>query len=142
MIDNPDATNDSTQTLSNAVTVSVKTQFLSEQSKPSANRYAYRYEITITNNSKIAVQLMNRHWLITEEAELPKQASTKEIKGTGVIGQQPIIQPTQSFSYASGAIIASPIGTMAGEYEMQTLDGSTFNISIPTFTLIQPHKLH
>ncbi len=138
----PTSTKDDAAALSQAVIVSVKTRFLAEQSQPRANRFVYSYEITITNNSLIPVQLLHRHWLITEEPDAPRPASTKEVDGPGVIGQQPIIQPQQHYSYASGAVITTPIGTMKGHYDMQTLDGLCFKIDIPTFALIQAHKLH
>lgn len=142
MIDSKDTPKSDPKALSSNVEVTVKTRFLTEQSQPAASRFAYSYEITIANNSAEAVQLLNRHWFITEEADIPQNATTKEVKGPGVIGQQPIIASGQQYSYASGAVIASPIGTMKGSYEMQTLKGVSFDVEIPTFALIQPHKLH
>lgn len=128
--------------LSKAVTVNVRTRYLTEQSQPGHNRFVYSYEITITNNSPHRVQLLSRHWLITEEAPAHGQPSTKEVKGPGVIGQQPIIEPQQSYTYSSGSVITTPIGTMKGSYQMQTLEGEKFDIEIPLFALIQPNKLH
>ncbi|WP_053980908.1 Co2+/Mg2+ efflux protein ApaG [Marinagarivorans algicola] len=138
----PTSAKDETTALSQAVTVSVQTRFLAEQSQPRANRFVYSYEITISNNSLVPVQLLHRHWLITEEADAPHPPTTQKVDGPGVIGQQPVIQPQQHYRYASGAVITTPIGTMTGHYDMQTLEGLSFKVSIPTFALIQAHKLH
>lgn len=123
--------------LSDTINVQVKTRYLSEQSRPDQSRYVYAYTITIANKGSAPAQLISRHWLISDEKD-----QTKEIKGPGVIGEQPVIQPGKSHTYSSGVVMETAVGTMAGSYQMQTLDGENFNAAIPTFTLIQPSKLH
>lgn len=123
--------------LSDTINVHVKTRYLSEQSRPDQSRYVYAYTITIANNGPSPTQLISRHWIISDEKD-----QIKEIKGPGVIGEQPVIQPGKSHTYSSGVVMETAVGTMAGSYQMQTLDGEHFDATIPTFTLIQPSKLH
>ncbi|BCD99271.1 Co2+/Mg2+ efflux protein ApaG [Marinagarivorans cellulosilyticus] len=123
--------------LKDTIEVQVKTRYLREQSRPEQSRYVYAYTITISNKGNTSAQLISRHWIITDEKD-----QTKEIKGPGVIGEQPIIKPGLSHTYSSGVVMETAVGTMAGSYQMQTLDGDTFEAVVPTFTLIQPSKLH
>lgn len=123
--------------LKDTIEVQVKTRYLREQSRPDQSRYVYAYTITISNKGSVPAQLISRHWIITDEKD-----QTKEIKGPGVIGEQPIIKPGLSHTYSSGVVMETAVGTMAGSYQMQTLDGDNFDAVIPTFTLIQPSKLH
>lgn len=123
--------------LKDTIEVQVKTRYLREQSRPEQSRYVYAYTITISNKGNTPAQLISRHWIITDEKD-----QTKEIKGPGVIGEQPIIKPGLSHTYSSGVVMETAVGTMAGSYQMQTLDGDTFDAVVPTFTLIQPSKLH
>lgn len=123
--------------LKDTIEVQVKTRYLREQSRPDQSRYVYAYTITISNKGSVPAQLISRHWIITDEKD-----QTKEIKGPGVIGEQPIIKPGLSHTYSSGVVMETAVGTMAGSYQMQTLDGDNFEAVIPTFTLIQPSKLH
>ena len=140
MIDSADEK--TSNSLSEAITVTVYTHYLNEQSQPKNAHYVYSYTITITNHNDVPVQLLSRHWVITEEGQLGKKSQIKEVKGPGVVGQQPVIQPHKSYSYTSGVVMESSIGTMTGSYQMQTLEGLAFEVVIPAFTLIPPYKLH
>ena len=119
------------------VTVSAQTQYLPEQSDESANRYVFAYTITIRNAGMIAAQLISRHWIITDS-----QGLVQEVRGLGVIGAQPTLQPGEKFEYTSGASIATPVGTMRGSYQMVAADGTRFEATIPQFTLSVPRVLH
>lgn len=128
---------DSLNALADAIGVRVNCQYLEQQSQPTIPRHAFAYTITISNHSSETVQLMHRHWIITDENH-----QIREVRGAGVVGQQPIIAPGHSYTYSSGAMIESRAGTMAGTYTMQTPDGRDFTVTIPTFTLIPPTSLH
>lgn len=119
------------------VSVSAKTTYLNEQSQPEKNRFAFAYTITIENHSDEAAQLLNRHWFITDSNN-----QIQEVKGTGVVGQQPRILPGDSFSYSSAAVLETQAGTMEGNYEMQNDNGEIFNVPIPAFALTRPQSLH
>jgi ApaG protein len=122
---------------SDDIKIAVNTQFLSERSEPSAHRYAFAYTIEITNCSDQSVTLLNRHWHITDDNN-----RVEEVRGDGVVGQQPVIHPGQTFHYTSGAIIGTEIGTMHGSYEMLGADGARFKANIPPFLLSPPHTIH
>ncbi len=100
-------------------------------------QYAFAYRITVTNRGDQAVQLLNRHWIITHG-----DGHIEEVKGEGVVGQQPRLEPGQAFSYTSGALIPTPNGSMAGTYEFVTDAGETFFATIPEFVLAAPESLH
>ncbi len=119
------------------ITVNVKTQYLAEHSQPASKRFAFAYTITIANNSAQAVQLLRRHWIITDG-----NRKIEHVRGDGVIGQQPWIAPQKSFTYTSGAILETPVGTMEGSYEMQHEGGACFEALIPRFSLNKPGALH
>jgi ApaG protein len=119
------------------VAVSVQTQYLPEQSDESGGRYVFAYTITIRNAGSIAAQLISRHWIITDS-----QGLVQEVRGLGVVGAQPLLQPGESFEYTSGTSIATPVGTMRGTYQMLAADGSRFEAPIPEFTLSVPRVLH
>jgi ApaG protein len=119
------------------VAVSAQTQYLPEQSDESANRYAFAYTITIRNAGQFAAQLISRHWIITDA-----QGLVQEVRGLGVVGAQPLLQPGESFEYTSGASIATPVGTMRGSYQMVAEDGARFEAEIPEFTLAVPRVIH
>lgn len=121
----------------NPIHIDVKTQYLDDQSDPDNQRFVFSYFITITNNDEEAVQLLRRHWTITDGDQ-----KTQEVEGEGVIGEQPMINPGDSFSYTSGTIIATEVGSMRGFYTMRTLSGTEFDTPIPTFTLALPNSLH
>jgi ApaG protein len=113
------------------------TQYLADQSDESAGRYVFAYTITIRNSGSVAAQLVSRHWIITDA-----QGAVQEVRGLGVVGAQPLLQPGESFEYTSGASIATPVGTMRGSYQMVAQDGTRFEAPIPQFTLSVPRTLH
>jgi ApaG protein len=119
------------------ISIQVKTQYLAEHSSPTMQRYAFAYSISITNNGDQPVQLLRRHWIITDG-----NRKVEEVRGDGVVGQQPWIAPQQSFHYTSGAVLETPVGTMEGSYSMQQENGDTFKALIPRFTLSKPGSLH
>ena len=119
------------------IDISVQTQYLAEQSDPDSDRYAFAYTIGIENNSAEAVQLLSRHWIITDDNN-----QVEEVRGEGVVGLQPLIQPGQKFVYTSGAILTTQFGTMQGSYKMAKPDGSRFDAAIPAFLLSRPHSVH
>ena len=117
--------------------IDVQTRYLPDQSDEQADRYVFAYTITIRNTGTIAAQLISRHWLITDGNH-----DVQEVRGLGVIGEQPKLDPGQSFQYTSGASIATPVGTMRGSYQMMAADGTRFDAPIPEFTLSIPRVLH
>lgn len=119
------------------VTVTVRTEFIPEQSNLEQDRYVFAYTITLANTGNIAAQLISRHWLIAD-ANLQNQ----EVRGLGVVGEQPLLQPGESFEYTSGCVINTPVGTMHGSYQMVADDGTKFDAPIEKFTLIMPRVLH
>jgi ApaG protein len=119
------------------VSVTSQTQYLPEQSDESGGRYVFAYTITIRNGGRLAAQLISRHWIITDS-----QGLVQEVRGLGVVGTQPLLQPGESFEYTSGTSIATPVGTMRGTYQMLAADGSRFEAAIPEFTLSVPRVLH
>jgi ApaG protein len=119
------------------VDIQVRTQYLSQQSDPARRSYAFAYTITITNQRSEAVQLLGRHWIITDQNN-----KVEEVRGSGVVGQQPLIQPGQSYQYSSGAVIETETGDMRGSYTMTTASGERFEAPIPLFILAVPHMLH
>lgn len=119
------------------VSVKAQMQYLAEQSDESGGRYVFAYTITIRNAGSLAAQLISRHWIITDS-----QGLVQEVRGLGVVGTQPLLQPGESFEYTSGTSIATPVGTMRGSYQMLAADGSRFEAAIPEFTLSVPRVLH
>jgi ApaG protein len=119
------------------ITVSTRTAFLPEQSDVNAARYVFAYTITIKNTGTVPAQLISRHWVITDA-----ENQVQEVRGAGVIGEQPLLRPQESFEYTSGAAIATPVGTMRGSYQMVAEDGVRFDAPIPEFTLSMPRVLH
>ena len=119
------------------VDISVSTRYLEEHSDPEVDRYAFAYTIGIENRSDEAVKLLSRHWIITDDNE-----HVEEVRGSGVVGLQPLIKPGQRFVYSSGAVLATEFGTMQGSYEMERPDGETFAAEIPAFLLARPNRVH
>jgi len=113
-----------------AFQVEVKPQFLPEQSAPEQGLYSFAYTITIRNTGEVAAQLVARHWIITNEL-----GETEEVKGLGVVGQQPLLQPGESFEYTSGCRLRTASGTMQGSYFCVAEDGERFDVAIPEFVL-------
>ena len=120
-----------------AIEVTAVARFVPEQSDVAANRYVFAYHITIRNTGSVTAQLVSRHWIITDA-----EGAVQEVKGAGVVGQQPVLQPGEQFEYTSGCTIASPVGTMKGSYQMVTEDGTHFDAPIAEFTLAMPRTLH
>ncbi|MDT8398049.1 MAG: Co2+/Mg2+ efflux protein ApaG [Pseudomonadales bacterium] len=119
------------------IAISVSTRYLQQQSDPVKRNYAFSYTITITNNRDEPVKLLSRHWIISTDND-----HVEEVKGKGVVGLQPIIEPGGSFQYSSGTVIGSEIGDMRGGYTMQSSNGETFEAPIPLFVLALPHMIH
>ena len=119
------------------IRVDVDTSYLEDQSDPKERRYVFSYTITIRNEGSVPARLLTRHWIITDS-----QGLVQEVRGLGVVGTQPLIQPGESFEYTSGTSIATPVGTMRGSYQMLAADGSRFEAAIPEFTLSVPRVLH
>ena len=118
-------------------TVSVKTQYLAEQSNPDRSNYVFAYTITIRNTGRVAAQLISRHWVIVDANN-----DVEEVRGLGVIGHQPLLQPGEQFEYTSGTALATPQGTMRGAYFCVAEDGEQFEAKIPEFVLSLPSTLH
>lgn len=119
------------------ITVVPRATYIPEQSDADADRYAFAYTITITNTGDVPAQLLSRHWIITDANNL-----VQEVKGQGVVGAQPKLKPGESFEYTSGSMLATPVGTMRGTYQMVAEDGTRFDAPIPEFTLSVPRVLH
>ncbi len=119
------------------IEVSVSTRYLADQSEPEAGRYVFSYTIAVANVGTVAAQLVSRHWIITDA-----DGAVQEVRGLGVVGQQPLLQPGQSFEYTSGCALATSVGTMKGSYQMTAEDGTQFETPIPEFLLSAPRTLH
>lgn len=125
-----------TRELSNNVDIQVRTAYLEEQSDPDSHRFVFSYHITIRNNNSVAVKLLSRKWLITDGNE-----NVQEVQGEGVVGEQPVIAPGSSYSYTSGTVLSTEVGSMQGYYNMMAGELS-FRAPIQAFTLAQPNALH
>ncbi|UXY14113.1 Co2+/Mg2+ efflux protein ApaG [Chitiniphilus purpureus] len=119
------------------VQVAPRAMYVAEQSDEESNRYVFAYHITITNTGNVTVQLVSRHWVIRDMED-----KVQEVRGLGVIGEQPVLEPGQSFEYMSGATLETPVGTMHGSYQMRAVDGTEFETPIPEFVLSIPRILH
>jgi ApaG protein len=117
--------------------IDVATRYLDEQSEPEQDRYVFAYTIHIRNNGSVPAQLLGRHWVITDA-----NGVVQEVSGEGVVGEQPWLQPGEDFSYTSGAVLQTNLGTMQGCYDMLADDGTRFEALIPAFTLSVPRTLH
>ncbi len=119
------------------ISVGAQSQYLPDQSDEAAGRYVFAYTITLRNTGSVAAQLISRHWFITDA-----NSQVQEVRGLGVIGEQPLLAPGESYQYSSGAAIATVVGTMRGTYQMVAEDGTKFDAAIPEFTLSIPRTLH
>jgi ApaG protein len=117
------------------ITIAARTAFLPEQSDANADRYVFAYTITITNTGTVPAQLVSRHWIITDANN-----GVQEVRGAGVVGEQPLLRPGQSFEYTSGTPLPTPSGIMTGSYEMEGSNGEKFSVAIPAFSLDSPHQ--
>ncbi len=123
--------------MTHKVTVDVIANYIEEQSLPEDLRFVFAYHITIKNEGQQAAKLLSRHWIITDGNE-----KVQEVKGSGVIGETPLLQPDESFQYSSGAILSTMVGTMQGSYQMIAEDGTEFLAEILPFTLAVPNQVH
>ena len=119
------------------ILVEVTTRYLDEQSDPAANRFAFAYTITIRNTGTVAAQLIDRHWIITDG-----NGKIQEVRGEGVIGEQPLLQPGTSYTYTSGCLLETPVGSMQGSYGMRSEDDEEFRAPVKVFRLAKPNTLH
>ena len=119
------------------IRVSVLSEYAADRSRPSLNQWFFLYTITISNDGAETVQLLSRHWIITDAG-----GHVEEVRGPGVVGQQPVLEPGGSFTYTSGCPLSTPFGTMEGTYQMVSKSGETFDVKIPTFTLSEPYTVH
>jgi ApaG protein len=119
------------------IDIAVKTAYIDNQSVPEANRYVFAYTITITNAGSVPAKLLTRHWVITDANN-----KVQEVRGEGVVGEQPYLVPGMSFEYTSGTMIETPVGSMRGSYQLVADDGTEFDAEIPAFVLSMPRTLH
>lgn len=123
--------------LTHGIRVDVTSEYVPEHSNSTARRYVFSYTIQISNESDATVQLKSRHWHI-----LHGNGRREEVRGPGVVGEQPVLRPGEGFEYSSGCVLSAPHGTMHGTYEMIATDGSRFEVTIPAFSLAMPHALN
>jgi len=119
------------------IVVDVDTLYIESESSPEAGQYVFAYTITIKNEGTQAAQLLSRHWIITDA-----NGQVEEVRGDGVVGEQPKLKPGEGFQYTSGTVLKTPVGTMTGSYHMVAEDGSSFDAPIPEFMLSSPRTLH
>ncbi len=119
------------------IRVEVDTSYLADQSDPKDKRYVFSYTITIRNEGSVPARLLTRHWIITDS-----NGKVQEVRGEGVVGEQPHLLPGQGFRYTSGAVLETPVGAMQGSYQMLADDGVKFDAPIPPFTLAIPGTIH
>ena len=119
------------------IAVDVATRFLADQSAPEDGRFVFAYTIRISNRGQVPARLLSRHWVITDD-----NGKVQEVRGEGVIGEQPWLRPGEGFEYTSGAVLETDIGTMRGSYDVLADDGTRFAAPIPPFTLSIPRTLH
>jgi ApaG protein len=129
------ATTSSAET--NGVLVEVQSRYAEEESLPMTRRFVFEYTITITNNGSEVVQLQSRHWIITDGL-----GDVEEVKGPGVVGEQPVLSPGEGFRYSSGAVLQTERGMMHGTYQMHRADGAQFDATVAPFLLERPHSLN
>lgn len=120
-----------------SIHVDALAHFIPEQSDPEQSRYVFAYRIMITNTGTLAAQLMSRHWIITDG-----EGDAQEVRGSGVVGEQPRLAPGESFEYTSGSVLETPVGTMHGSYQMVAEDGHHFDAIIEPFSLAMPGMLN
>lgn len=119
------------------IQVQVQSEYLAEQSNPAESRYVFAYHVRITNTGRQPARLLTRHWIIMDG-----EARVQEVRGDGVVGEQPQLAPGSSFEYSSGAVLETPVGSMHGSYGMIDATGQHFEAQIPAFTLAIPRVLH
>lgn len=120
-----------------SINIDVQTQYLADQSQPEKNKFVFAYTITIRNNGEHSAQLISRRWKIVDAND-----EVQEVAGVGVVGEQPVIDPGNEYTYTSGSVLDTATGTMEGAYQMRDSDGQDFEVDIPTFALVHPGRLH
>lgn len=125
------------ETSSQHIQINVETNYIEAQSDPLHERYVFSYTITISNMGDIPARLLSRHWIITDA-----NGQTQEVRGEGVVGEQPYLKPNEGFQYTSGTVLETPVGSMRGTYQMVDDNGASFDAEIPMFTLSVPRILH
>lgn len=120
-----------------SINVSVASDYLPEQSHPQRERYVFAYTVTIRNQGSESARLLSRHWILTDA-----NGQVQEVRGDGVVGEQPHLRPGETYKYTSGTEITTPIGSMHGSYQMIADDGTHFDAPIPAFSLASPVQLH
>ena len=120
-----------------AIQVNVETTYVENQSAPEQQRFVFAYTITIRNTGAVPAKLLTRHWIITDS-----NGKVQEVRGDGVVGEQPHLQPGEAFRYTSGTLLETAVGSMRGSYQMVADDGVRFDAEIPAFTLAVPRVLH
>jgi ApaG protein len=119
------------------IRINVETSYVEQHSSPMESRYLFAYTVTISNTGSVPAKLLSRHWVITDAA-----GKVREVKGEGVVGEQPHLEPGEAFRYTSTAVLETPAGTMQGSYNMLADDGVSFDAPIPVFRLSAPNALH
>ncbi|MBK9169164.1 MAG: Co2+/Mg2+ efflux protein ApaG [Bryobacterales bacterium] len=137
MIDSPLAPAPVSEAITHSIRVEVLSRHATEHSKPGRGEWVFEYTVRITNLGSEQVQLMSRHWIITDAIE-----QIKEVKGPGVVGKQPVLEPGESFKYSSWCPLPTPLGVMRGTYHMVTADGREFDVEIAPFALRAPYTVH
>ena len=125
------------QEATHRIAVQVETDYIENQSSPEKHRFVFSYTITIRNEGSEAAKLINRHWIITDA-----NGKVQEVKGKGVVGEQPHLLPGETFRYTSGTVLDTPVGSMQGSYDMIDNQGNHFDAEIPPFSLARPGSLH
>lgn len=125
------------ETVTRGIRISVETQYDPTRSSPQQSQWFFLYTIRITNEGPVTAQLMTRHWIITDAT-----GHAEEVKGPGVVGEQPVLAQGQSFEYTSGCPLTTPFGSMRGSYQMTTADGEQFDAEVAEFILREPHAMH
>ena len=119
------------------ISVEVQPAYIEEQSNPDMAHYVFSYTVTIVNDGNLPARLLTRHWVITDA-----DGETQEVKGDGVVGEQPYLKPGEGFQYTSGTLMKTPMGSMQGSYQMLADDGIKFDATIPEFYLVVPNTMH
>ena len=124
------------EAVTRGIRVRVQARYDPGRSSPQQNQWFFLYTVQIANESPVTVQLLSRHWIITDAT-----GHVEEVRGPGVVGEQPVLAPGQSFEYTSGCPLTTPFGSMHGTYQMVTTEGEQFDVEIAGFTLSEPHAL-
>lgn len=125
------------EAVTRSVRVRVTSRYAPNHSQPTQGLWFFLYTVEITNESRQTVQLLSRHWIITDANE-----HVEEVRGPGVVGQQPVLEPGESFRYTSGCPLSTPFGTMRGTYQMVTREGEGFDVEVAPFALTEPYTVH